>query len=85
MTALGVLSLFVALFALFAFGPFAILVIWVPVALLTVGIQKISGTRSICCPHCGRPAEIGKNVDKYKCPTCKKRSVRENDYFKPIL
>jgi len=85
MILLGFLSMFVAFFAFFLFLPFGILVCWLPIFLLGTGTQKIAGTRSIYCPHCGRIAELGKNFDTYKCPVCKKRSVRENDYLKPIL
>lgn len=81
----GLLFVLVSFFAFVMFLPLGILVCWVPIFLLGTGIQKIAGTRSICCPHCGRIAEVGKNFDTYKCPVCKKRSVRENDYLKPIL
>lgn len=82
---LGVLCIPVALFAFIAFSLFGLLVVWVPIALLIAGISKIMGTRSISCPHCGKIAQVGKSFENYKCPVCKKRSVRDNDYLKPIL
>lgn len=85
MLALGIFFLFAAVFAFIVFLPLGVLVVWIPLALIALGIQKISGTRSICCPYCGKPAEVGKNFENHKCPACKKRSVRDNDYLKPVL
>ncbi len=81
----GVLMVIVTFFAFIMFLPLGILVCWAPIFLLGTGIQKVAGFRSICCPHCGKPAEVSKNFENYKCPTCKKRSVRDKDYLKPIL
>lgn len=55
------------------------------IVLISAGISKISGTRSITCPHCGKISEVGKNFENHKCSVCKKRSVRDGDYLKPIL
>lgn len=85
MTVLGIFLLLVCLFALIAFPLLGIFIIWVPMVALVSGTQKISGTRSICCPHCGKIADVGKNFETYKCPACKKRSIRQDDYLKPVL
>lgn len=52
--------------------------------LLSVGLRKIQGERLIRCPYCGNLSREGKSFTSYKCPTCKKRSIRDGNYLKPI-
>ncbi len=85
MTVLGIFLLLVCLFAIIMFPLLGIFIIWVPLVVLGIGVQKIGGTRSVCCPHCGKIADVGKNFETYKCSACKKRSVRQNDYLNPVL
>ncbi len=85
MIVIGVILLPVSFFGFFLFLIPGIIALVVAIPLIALGISKISGTRSICCPHCGKPAEVGKNFESHKCYTCKKVSVREGDFLKPVL
>lgn len=55
------------------------------VMTLVFGITKITGIQDIVCPHCGKRSQIGKSDPNFKCPICKKRSVRDGEYLKPIM
>lgn len=82
---LGVFFFGVFIFAIIEFFLIGVFIMWVPCLLLSSGAQKFYGTCKIRCPHCGRVLNFRKNFETYKCPFCKKRSVRQDDYLNPVL
>ncbi len=54
------------------------------VVLLCAGFADIAGMHDVICPYCKSSGKIAKGAKSYKCPTCKKRSVREDGYLKPV-
>lgn len=66
---------------LFGLGIFSIIG---GVAFIGLGARKVSGEQETYCPHCGKLMYIGKNEIGIKCSTCKKQSVRDGEYLKPI-
>lgn len=66
-------------------GPFFIFPLIGAIALLGVGWGQLTGMQPITCPHCGKPAQISRKSENYKCPICKKRSVRKGDYLHPVM
>ncbi len=82
--ALGVVGGVASLFALFLFFPIGIFAMVGSCGLLGVGYSKIKGTQEVYCPHCGKLGRLEKAAENYKCPVCKKRSVRNGDYLKPM-
>ena len=54
-------------------------------AVLCIGVTKITGSQDIYCPHCGKLSQLGKTAQNFKCPVCKKLSVRDGEYLKPIM
>lgn len=81
---LGILCTFVAVFGLFLFLPLGLLCFIPSFALLSAGWMKLSGMQEVYCPYCGKLGSIQKTAQDYKCPVCKKRSVRDGDYLKPV-
>lgn len=82
---LGIFCLFLALFGFLIFFPIGIVVLGLSIVIICSGAQKISGLQDAYCPHCGKLSKISKSAENFKCPTCKKRSVRDGEYLKPIL
>lgn len=70
---------FIGVFGLGIFGIFS------GVVLLGLGFSSITGMHDVICPYCKSSGKIAKGAKNYKCPTCKKRSVREDGYLKPVL
>lgn len=66
----------------FGLGIFAIIG---GVAIFCVGYAKVSGTQDAYCPYCGKLSQIGKGATNFKCPMCKKISVRSGEYLEPPL
>lgn len=54
------------------------------IVLIGHGFMGVTGTHTVTCPHCGKTAELGRNTDSFKCPTCKKRSVRNGNHLDPV-
>ena len=82
---LGSLCLFLALFGFLLFFPVGILILGLSAVIIAAGIQKVSGTQDAYCPHCGKLSKISKSAENFKCPICKKQSVRDGEYLKPIF
>lgn len=51
---------------------------------LFTGYGDISGMRKVTCPHCKKQTISHKDIVKLKCSTCKKISVVDGDYLKPV-
>lgn len=69
---------FIGVFGLGIFSMFA------GVVLLGSGFVSIVGTHDVTCPYCKSSGKLAKGAKNYKCPTCKKLSVQENGYLKPV-
>lgn len=70
---------FIGVFGLGIFGMIA------GVVLLGAGFADVTGMHDVICPYCKSSGKMAKGSKNYKCPTCKKRSVRENNNLKPVL
>lgn len=80
----GIVMLPISFLGLFIFVIPGIICFGWAFLLIANGINNLSGMHSICCPYCGKFAQQPKNFEKYKCPVCKKRSVRNGDYLHPV-
>ena len=84
LTILGLFCTVVATFGTFLFLPIGILCFIPALALVGAGWQKITGTQEVYCPYCGKLGTLNKSAENYKCLVCKKRSVRDGEYLKPL-
>ncbi|MTQ98621.1 zinc-ribbon domain-containing protein [Pseudoflavonifractor sp. BIOML-A6] len=82
---IGIIGLIGSVIFLIVFLILGIFALVGSVAILGVGIQKITGTQDVYCPHCGKLSQLGKTAQNFKCPVCKKLSVRDGEYLKPIM
>lgn len=55
------------------------------VLLILAGMNKVNGTRAVICPFCKKTFYVGKAGESLKCNVCKKRSIIDGDYVKPVL
>ncbi len=52
--------------------------------LFSMGYMNITGLHNVTCPHCKTAGHMTCSAQNYKCPTCKKLSVRKANYLEPI-
>lgn len=71
----------IPLIGLFGLGIFGILF---GLFIFFSGTLGIAGTHNVTCPYCGRASHITRTAANFKCPACKKRSVRKEDHLDPI-
>lgn len=76
-----VASIFLCIFT-FVLGLPALLV---SIVIISSGRSRMKGVLKVHCPFCGKSGKLEKTMDGYKCPTCKKRSVRDGEYLKPVI
>ncbi len=81
---LGIVGILVSLFMLVFILPLGIFAMIGSLALTSTGYNKISGVQECYCPYCGKLGSIGKSEQSYECVVCKKRSVRDGEYLKPV-
>lgn len=73
------------LLSLFNASPLFLLIFgYLSFVLIRNGLRYISGMQDVYCPYCGRVKSIPKGKRDFKCPSCKKRSVRVGDQLKPV-
>ncbi len=80
----GILGIVASIFALIFVLPLGILSMIGSIVLTSVGARKISGSQECICPYCGKTGNLGKSEEAYICLVCKKRSVRNGEYLKPL-
>lgn len=81
---IGILGIIASIFALIFVLPLGILSMIGSIVLTSVGSRKISGSQECYCPYCGKLGTIGKSEQAYVCLVCKKRSIRNGEYLKPL-
>ena len=82
---IGCIGLVGSFFALMMFFPFGVVAFIGSIAVLGLGMSKMSGMQEVYCPYCGRLGSISKSAGNYRCPSCKKRSIRDGEYLKPVI
>lgn len=80
----GIIMIPLSFFGLFLMVLPGLICLGFSIMWITIGSNNLLGMRSICCPYCGKFAQQPKNFEQYKCPICKKRSVRNGEYLHPI-
>lgn len=65
-------------------GPLFILAAIGGVIIILAGIGAIQGQQAVTCPYCSKTTNMSFKADAFKCPACKKRSVRNGDYLNPV-
>lgn len=74
----------IGVLASFLFGPLFFFPIIGAFLLLFAGWGQLTGMQPITCPYCGKPSQMSHKAENYKCPACKKRSIRKRDYLHTV-